>query len=614
MKQTTIFLSFLLLLVGCNGGATAVLPTTVPQQQATVPILTPGATAVAPSAPPTNTPAGNETAVPPTAAAPLTMETVAAQTRIAEQTDQPLRVNHRAGVQLQLPASWELRTGYPLEYRGREGGLALALWSNTDLLGLDTLEAVCDSDEAAAVLGAVGYPRELVTINGRSVCLMANNGKGSALVAYPTPWSFLFPNKNGAMGPFHFLQLETTSAAMPLLAILETLDFPETPDAAAYLRGVVDAYQADYIFRDQVDFVAWEKEALARLTPDRSLDEVRQLLLEMFDMMRAVTRHDHLNYYSPERVQSQVLSPVRPRLGLQLDGDGAAWLVEPGSPAAAAGMQTGDRVLRINGLAWPQIELRDGENEIVFERAGTTQAVFVAATPFANLLPPNGRLLTDTIAYLELFGFNNYVEAELSRYLTLVHDQIATLDAPNRCWVLDLRRNTGGAKHASMGGIGPFAGNGTLYTDWLGPNTIYPLTYENGRIFDELVTPIDVAPERPYTMINTQHRIAVLVSSRTASGGELSAMVVSTQPENRARIFGEKTVGLSSSVRFFELYDKSIVQIPLTAWVDLAGNRYPEGILPDEPMNVFFDARYGTLDDPVVAAAVAWLENTQDCR
>ncbi|MEZ4590963.1 MAG: hypothetical protein R3D55_07445 [Chloroflexota bacterium] len=61
----------------------------------------------------------------------------------------------------------------------------------------------------------------------------------------------------------------------------------------------------------------------------------------------------------------------------------------------------------------------------------------------------------NNIAYLETFGFNNVVEAELNRYITLVHDQIAILDAPSRCWVLDVRRNTGGNQHAIQGGDQP---------------------------------------------------------------------------------------------------------------------------------------------------------------
>ena len=598
------------LLIGC-GGKTAVSPTIIPQQQPVVPTIAQAvATAVSSTTPPTNTPIGNETAVPPTAAAPLSMETVVAQTRTAQDTSWVLRVNHVAGVQLRLPAEWELQTQRSFRYSGRDGAFHFKpFWWNEVI----TLAEACASEEVALFLEVPAFEREMGVINGRDVCFLRENQSETvrhAFVQYPEPWPRFFPVE----GLYQFLMISSWSPTVPVPQVLETLEFPETPDAAAYLRGVVDEYQASYVFRDQVDFVAWEADALTRLTPNSTLAEAHQLIFEMFDMMRAATQHDHLSFYTPEQVQSQVLSSNRQRYGLHFTADNIIWLVEPGSPAAAAGFQVGDVLVALNGNPPAQATLLESENTFGFERNGRLQTITLAAANYPNLLSPNGRLLTDHIAYLETFGFNNQIDAELSRYLTLVHDQIAELDAPGRCWVLDLRRNTGGSKHALQGGIGPFAGNGPLYYEWLDANTNYPTMYEDGRIFNENIGVRDVAPERPYTMLDAGHRIAILVSEQTASGGELATLIVSTQPENATRIFGEQTAGFSSSVKFLELYDKSMVHVPGTAWMDLDGNRYPQGIIPDEPMDVLFDARYGTLDDPVVAAAIAWLENEQDCQ
>lgn len=598
MKHQITTLFVLLLLLGCGGDETAVLPTAPSQSPTTFP---------------TRAPAG-ETAVPPTNAAPLTMETVVAQTRIAEQNNRPPRLNHYVRVQLDLPVDWELAANDSFLYRGTNGSFRLSVHRNDELT---TLAEVCASDEVAANLGLIGYEREIDEINGRAVCLAREVGSEAvpyALVQYPTPLIFLFPDTNGNVGPFQYLMLYSVSQSVTVPQVLETLEFPETPDAAAYLRGVVDEYQAGHVFREQVDFVTWEADALSRLTPDSTLEEAHQLIFELFDAMRSATKHDHLGFYTPEQAQSLLFAPARARIGLHFDGEGVVWLVEPDSPAEAAGMQIGDRLLAINDAPLQEIRLNAGENEIAFEREGEARAVAVTPADYSNLLPPNGRLLTDNIAYLETFGFNNVIESELSRYVTLVHDQIAALDAPNRCWVLDLRRNRGGTKHALQGGIGPFAGNGQLYADWENEFRIFPTMYEDGRIYGEHTAPYDVVPERPYTMIDTSHTIAILVSELTASGGELATLIISTQPENTARIFGEKTVGLSSSVEFLALYDKSVVHIPRAAWVDLDGNFYPEGIIPDEPLDVVFDSRYGTLDDPVVQTAVAWLENEQGCR
>ncbi|MEZ4590964.1 MAG: PDZ domain-containing protein [Chloroflexota bacterium] len=159
------------------------------------------------------------------------------------------------------------------------------------------------------------------------------------------------------------------------------------PDAAAYLRGVVDEYQASYVFRNQVDFVAWEAEALSRLAPDSTLTEVHTLIYELFDMMRAVTQHDHLSFYTPEQVQSQVLSPNRQRYGLHFTAENIVWLVEPGSPATRAGFQVGDVLVSLNGAPPAQATLLEEENTFGFERNGRLQTVTLAAEAYPNLLP-----------------------------------------------------------------------------------------------------------------------------------------------------------------------------------------------------------------------------------
>ena len=118
-------------------------------------------------------------------------------------------------------------------------------------------------------------------LNGRSVCLAREVGSEAvpyALVPYPTPLTFLFPDINGNVGPYQYLMLYSVSQTVTVPRVLETLEFPKTPDAAAYLRGVVDEYQSGHVFRDQVDFMAWEADALSRLTPDSTVEEGHQLI------------------------------------------------------------------------------------------------------------------------------------------------------------------------------------------------------------------------------------------------------------------------------------------------------------------------------------------------
>ena len=47
--------------------------------------------------------------------------------------------------------------------------------------------------------------------------------------------------------------------------------------------------------------------------------------------------------------------------------------------------------------------------------------------------------------------------------------------------------------------------------------------------------------------------------------------------------------------------------------VNARGETYPEGVIPDENVTVVYDGRYGTQDDPVVQAALEWLEAEYGC-
>ncbi|MCB0085765.1 MAG: hypothetical protein KDE47_32710, partial [Caldilineaceae bacterium] len=88
MVKEQITLTFvLLLLLGCGGDETAVLPT---QSAAITQTIMPTASNV----PPIHLPAVNETPAAPPTAPLLSMETVVAQTRTAEQTNRPPRLNH----------------------------------------------------------------------------------------------------------------------------------------------------------------------------------------------------------------------------------------------------------------------------------------------------------------------------------------------------------------------------------------------------------------------------------------------------------------------------------------------------------------------------------------
>ncbi len=80
------------------------------------------------------------------------------------------------------------------------------------------------------------------------------------------------------------------------------------------------------------------------------------------------------------------------------------------------------------------------------------------------------------------------------------------------------------------------------------------------------------------------------------------------------RIFGEQTVGLTSVLRPYSLYDGGQFLITSQVVADRTGQTYPAGIIPDVSIPVDFDpAVYGTSDDLVLQAALDWLHTQPEC-
>jgi len=298
--------------------------------------------------------------------------------------------------------------------------------------------------------------------------------------------------------------------------------------------------------------------------------------------------------------------------------DGIVAQIVPGSPAAAAGLALGDRIVGVEGLTGFG-ELSRREFDRLFKsglrpdgsaaplalsvRTGSAKprAVEVPLASFDEYLPPLGRRLDGDIGYLELPSVSSGPKA--TTYAETVHQLLGEFDdGALRGFIVDLRRNTGGSMWPLLASMGPLLGNGKAGAfvssmggaDW-GYNEELGAAVSEGYELLKVTEPFPVRDDLP---------VAVLTSPLTASFGE--AIAVGFAGRAGTRRFGESTRGVTYSSTQVALADGAQLVLTVTVMADRTGQRYENALAPDETVATDW-TRFGTADDPVLAAASRWL-------
>lgn len=240
-----------------------------------------------------------------------------------------------------------------------------------------------------------------------------------------------------------------------------------------------------------------------------------------------------------------------------------AWVL-PGSPAEAAGLQSGDVFSAVNGedvLAATQLELA----AIVRGPVGTTVELTMLrgeeAHHFtitrARIEVPNveWQLLGEpAIGYISLQHFNENARARLDEALGSMN--AAALPG----LVLDLRNNPGGLLDSAIAVASAFIEDGPL------------LLQDDGERRQELVA------DGSHVMLEIP--LVVLVNERSASASELVAGAL--QDRDRATIVGETTYGKGTMQNLFPLDNGGGLQLTIARWLTPSGRWLHEsGVQPD---------------------------------
>ncbi|WP_438017745.1 S41 family peptidase [Sorangium sp. So ce315] len=295
------------------------------------------------------------------------------------------------------------------------------------------------------------------------------------------------------------------------------------------------------------------------------------------------------------------------RWGFDLEGTLRLALVYPSSPAGAAGLRRGDRVLALNGIdveeivgddRWAELIGPDEEGHeisLTIERPGEepfTIAVQKAWYGITTVLSPRVvKAGSSTVGYLMLTTFIEPSVEELDRaFATFRESQVTEL-------VLDLRYNGGGRlaveRHlASLIHRPAMAGallDITAHNDRHG-------AWDKRATFEEL--------DQPALPLS---RLVVITSSGTASASE--TLINSLRPYIDVKLVGGRTHGKPVGMHAWDYCDKMMHPISFRVLnADEEGDYY-DGFAPDCPADDTLDAELGDADETCLAEALHLLEH-----
>jgi carboxyl-terminal processing protease len=321
--------------------------------------------------------------------------------------------------------------------------------------------------------------------------------------------------------------------------------------------------------------------------PDCPIDEVRKVVRQMF----ASLGDAHLAFFNINDTDVSLVGDQNDsgRFGLFLErGNDKLYVrdVYPESPAARAGVRTGDVLVAVNQKtgtpamlerALRNLEMSFSEAQLELQRQGRKLAMSMRASFTSPLAPVVDQLDADTYR-VRVYALGQFF------YDQTVHSLVRQLnEAKAKNVVLDLRFNEGGTSIASMKVAAAFvepperllvSKNGARYimryangeVDWRNANDPAEKGVYEGKV------------ERPQRF---QGKVAVLTSERTYSAGEHLAYIL--QDTKRAIVLGKATAGAmdtSATYKWFENKEDGVYYGD-RGYQTMSGKWFPPRVVPD---------------------------------
>ncbi len=236
-----------------------------------------------------------------------------------------------------------------------------------------------------------------------------------------------------------------------------------------------------------------------------------------------------------------------------------------GSPAAAAGLRTGDYVRGIDGRSTRHMTLFEGEQllrgpvgrtvTLTVLRGSATDAHEVPLTLAAEAgVAPTGRMAADGVGLVRLAAIGPGTAADLRQQVTALQSQGAT------ALVLDLRHTSEGAPTHGITLARAFVDAGTL-----------GIKETRGGVHEK----VDATAGTPVISLP----VTLLTTNGTSQAAEVFAAAL--VDNDRASIVGERTLGRAAAQKLVKLPDGSGLWLTYLRWLTPKGTAiHGTGITP----------------------------------
>lgn len=287
-------------------------------------------------------------------------------------------------------------------------------------------------------------------------------------------------------------------------------------------------------------------------------------------LVGAIGDDGHSTWLSPDEVAAEdaALDGAVTGIGVLVDsrfGLPEIVSVVPRSPADAAGLRPGDRIVSVDGIPTERM----GEGELVAAVRGPEGTVVMLV-----LSDPRGRTRTVPVtrarievpstawvrvpgtrtALIRLLQFSDEAGADVAAAVREARD------AGARSLILDLRGNPGGLLDQAVAVSEVFLPSGTIYREVARDGSVREITAD-GPVTDATLP------------------LVVLVDGGSASSAEIVAAALGAN--GRARVVGERTFGTGTILGFFPLADGSGLRLGTHRWQTPGGDDlYGVGLEP----------------------------------
>ena len=282
----------------------------------------------------------------------------------------------------------------------------------------------------------------------------------------------------------------------------------------------------------------------------------------------------HSAFLTPEEYKELQIETAGRFTGIGIEitnRDGILTVVSPieGTPAFKAGIEAGDKIIKVDGKLTKQMTLMDAVKAIrgprgekvtltVLRKNAKELMDFDIVRDIIPLISVRSRVLEPGFGYLRIASFQSATGRDLKKELA----KLETGDKPLQGLVLDLRNNPGGLLNQAV----------EVSDMWIDDGLI---VYTEGRVSSQNMKFYASQGET-----QRDYPIVVLVNQGTASASEIVAGAL--RDHKRALILGERTFGKGSVQTIFPFDDKSGLRLTTARYYTPNGTSIQaKGIEPD---------------------------------